>query len=274
MKSEQIKQITSKAIGQLAADLQAGKSEALTSYLTAMARFRKYSLFNLMLILQACPKATRVAGYRTWRSLGRYVKKGEKGIMILAPVFRGSADADVEGGSADQTRVLIAYRPVFVFDESQTVGADLPQIGAVNGDPGLYLARLEGWVRAQGIVLDYSQDIAPAKGMSEGAKITLLPGQSAAETFSTLVHEYAHSALHFGDRRTETTKRIRETEAEAVAFVVCSAIGLQTGTAARDYISLYHGDASLLLQSLEYIQQTATRILDSICGDRSSAAPA
>src|SRR5581483_7520720 len=248
----------------LAAELQAGKSEALTSYLAAMARFRKYSLFNLMLILQACPNATRVAGYRTWQSLGRYVKKGEKGIMILAPMFRKRHQDAAENDSSDDSPALIGYRPVFVFDESQTAGADIPQIGSVNGDPGLHLALLEEFVRAQGIVLEYSQDIAPAKGMSEGAKIILLPGQSAAETFSTLAHEYAHSALHFGDRRTETTKRIRETEAEAVAFVVCSAIGLDPGSSAADYIALYNGDAALLLESLEHIQNTANRILSAL----------
>jgi antirestriction protein ArdC len=264
MKSEQIKQITSKAIEQLAAALQAGRSEALTNYLAAMARFRKYSLFNLMLVLQACPHATRVAGYRTWQSLGRYVKKGEKGIMILAPIFRKRHEADGEDDATDHSRALVAYRPVFVFDESQTAGADIAQIGVVNGDPGAHLVRLEEFVRAQGIALEYSQDIAPAKGMSEGGKITLLPGQTPAETLSTLAHEYAHSALHFSDRRAGMTKCARETEAEAVAFVVCRAIGLETGSAAADYIGLYNGDAALLLESLEHIQKAAGQILDAL----------
>ncbi len=274
MKSEQIQQITRKAIEQLATDLQAGKSEALTRYLAAMARFRKYSLFNLMLILQACPNATRVAGYRTWQSMGRFVKKGQKGIMILAPVFRKRSGDGAEDNDSGDSRVLVGYRPVFVFDESQTAGADIPSIGTVKGDPGLYLARLEQFVRAQGIVLEYAQDIAPAKGMSQGAKITLLPGQTAAETFSTLAHETAHSALHFGNPRAETTKRIRETEAEAVAFVVCSAIGLDPGRSAADYISLYNGDASLLLESLECVQRTATTILTAIGADEPSEPPA
>ena len=273
MKSEEIKQITSKAIDQLAAALEAGKSQALTSYLTAMARFRKYSLFNLMLILRACPNASRVAGYRTWHSLGRYVKKGEKGIMILAPIFRKRSKDEAEPNDVDNSRALVGYRAVFVFDESQTEGADVPRIGTVCGDPSAHLARLEGFVRSQGIALDYSTDIAPAKGMSEGLKITLLPGQTAAETFSTLAHEYAHSALHFDDRRPDSTKRVRETEAEAVAFVVCDAIGLETGSAAQDYIALYNGDAELLLESLEYIQKAAGQILDALNIEPPSALP-
>lgn len=103
----------------------------------------------------------------------------------------------------------------------------------MNGDPGSYCERLEQFVREQGIALEYSADIAPAKGVSEGGKIKLLPGQSSAETVATLVHELAHERLHRTDRRASTTKRIRETEAEAVAFVVCQAIGLETGTAIR-----------------------------------------
>ena len=83
-------------------------------------------------------------------------------------------------------------------------------------------------------------------GVSYGGKIVLLPGQSKAEEFSTLVHELAHEMLHKADRRTTTTKTVRETEAEAIAFVVGKAVGLQTGTASADYIQLYHGNASLL----------------------------
>ena len=134
----------------------------------------------------------------------------------------------------------------------------------MRGDPTVYLERLETFVRANGIALGYSADIAPAKGLAEKGKITLLPNQTPAETFSTLVHEQAHAILHQSERRAETTKRIRETEAEAVAFVVCRAIGIETGTAAADYIQIYRGDAKLLVESLQHIQQTATRILDAI----------
>ena len=106
--------------------------------------------------------------------------------------------------------------------------------------------------------------------MAEKGKITLLPEQTAAETFATLVHEVAHSEMHFGERRSETTKRFRETEAEPVAFVVCSAIGLETGTAAQDYVGLYGGDSKLLLESLQYIQQAANRILAAIAPENSA----
>jgi len=102
--------------------------------------------------------------------------------------------------------------------------------------------------------------------MSYGGRIAILPGQSKAEEFSTLVHETALELLHKAERRTATTKTVREkeAEAEAVAFVVGKAVGLVTGTASADYIHLYHGNASLLAESLEVIQKTAAVILAAL----------
>ena len=121
--------------------------------------------------------------------------------------------------------------------------------------------QLTALVAAKGIKLNYSSDIAPAHGLSSGGKITLLPDLPAAGHFSVLVHELAHELLHRSDRRGQTDIRIRETEAEAVAFVVSSAIGLDTGTASSDYIQLYRGDKQTLIDSLDYIQRVAGEIL-------------
>ena len=153
---------------------------------------------------------------------------------------------------------MTTFRPVYVWDEQQTTGKDLPEIGRIAGNPSVYLDRLETFVRANGITLTYSEDIAPAKGMAEEGKVTLLPDQTPAEAFATVVHERAHIMLHQSTRRAETTKRIRETEAEAVAFVVCQAIGLDTNTAAQDYVSMYGGDAKLRFESLDHSGQLRT----------------
>lgn len=262
MKVEEVKQITNKALQELAASLESGHSETLTAYLKTMALFSKYSLNNLFLIARQRPDARRVAGYQTWRKLGRFVRKGEKGIAIIAPLVRRKSDEETE--ATDSERLIAGFKVAHIFSEEQTEGEPLPQIGTVTGDPGYHLSRLENFVRINGIELRYSDEIAPARGMAEKSKITLLPEQTPAETFATLVHEVAHSELHFGGRRRETTKRIRETEAESVAYVVCSAIGLETGTAAQDYVGLYGGDSKLLFQSLQYIQQAANRILAAI----------
>jgi len=117
---------------------------------------------------------------------------------------------------------------------------------------------------AQGIAVEYADDIAPARGPSYGGRIALLPGQSAAEEFSTFAHELAHELLHRGDRRIATSKRMRETEAEATAFVVCQAIGLATGSAAADYIQLCNGDVQVLTESLGYIRQAASQMLEAL----------
>lgn len=268
MKSGQIKQITSKAIEELIAALKSDHSEALTNYLAAVAKFRKYSLYNVLLIARACPQATNVAGYQTWRSLGRYVKKGEKGIMILAPILPPRSEASDERIS-DELRPAVGFRSVYVFDVTQTDGTPLPGIGCVSGDPGGYREQLEKFIREQGISLEYSTSIAPAKGISEGGKITVLPGQTPAETVATLAHEIAHEMLHRADRRASTTKRIRETEAEAVAFIVCQAIGLESGAASANYISLWDGDVAVLLASLELVQRTAIEIIAAITLEKS-----
>jgi antirestriction protein ArdC len=264
MNSENIKRVTNQAIEQLVENLNQGHSEVLTRYLGAMAKFRAYSFLNVLLILKQCPNARRVAGYKTWLSFGRQVKKGEKGIMILAPMHHQQSEKKEPSGEVEESRHAAGFRAVFVWDEQQTAGNDLPQIGSVTGDPTVYLERLEEFVQRKGIALSYSDAIAPAKGTAEKGKITLLPSQSPAETFATLVHEVAHSDMHFGDRRADTDKRIRETEAESVAFVVCSAIGINPGTASRDYIGLYGGDSKLLLASLEYVRATASFILDAL----------
>jgi hypothetical protein len=92
----------------------------------------------------------------------------------------------------------------------------------------------------------------------------LLPGQSKAEEFVTLVHEVAHELLHKTERRTKTTATVRETEAEAVAFIVGQGIGLEMGRASSDYIQMYAGNAALLAESLEVVQRTSAVILGAI----------
>jgi hypothetical protein len=247
--------------------LESGHSEALTNYLTAMSRFHQYSFGNVMEIARQMPTATRVAGFWTWKNLGRNVKAGQKGIRILAPIVgvRRKKDAEANKDITKQNeRALLGFRNAYVFDISQTDGVDLPSLHEVSGDPGENIDRLAAFVKSKGIQLVYNANIAPALGMSYGGRIAILPGQSKAETFATLVHETAHELLHRSERRTVTTKIVRETEAEAVAFVVGKAVGLVNDSASASYIQLYHGNAALLAESLEVIQQTASVILAAL----------
>ncbi len=268
MKLEDIKNKTKDAVDYLVQSLEAGQSDVLSQYLAAMARFHTYSFGNVMLIARQKPQATNVAGIRTWNSLGRFVKRGEKGILILAPMVGKNLKKNQEAEQSDDAKQpeskLFGFRAVYVFDITQTEGKELPALTEVQGDVSSCRERLFRFVEGQGVELNYSERIGPAKGLSHGGKITLLLGMQPAEEFSTLVHEIAHEMLHRGDRRTLTTKQVRETEAEAVAFVVCQAVGLQTGSASQDYIQVWHGDANLLRESLEAVQQTATVILGGI----------
>ncbi len=191
MKVEQAKQIVSTAIEQLSQALERGHSETLRNYLAAIGRFHRYSLRNVMLIASQKPTATHVAGFHTWHKLGRFVKKGEKGILILAPIVRPKSQS-LEQSETDESSTAVGFRAAYVFDISQTDGQELPEIGNVNGDPREYRDRLGKFVTDQRILLEYSQDIAPARGTSAGGKITLLPDQTPAEEFATLAHEVAH----------------------------------------------------------------------------------
>jgi len=266
MKTEQIQQLVTSAVDRLVEALEAGQSDALRAFLSAAARFHRYSFGNVLLIASQCPEATRVAGFNTWRSVSRYVKKGEKGIAIMAPMMRRTHD---DHDAADQhleknERTLVGFRVVYVFDVLQTEGADLPELARATGDPGDRLEQLKAAVASLGIVLEYSEDLAGADGFSKKGTIVVRDGLPIAEEFSVLVHEFAHELLHQGERRTTTTRCQRELEAEAVACIVCEALELEALAASSDYIQLYRGDRNALEASLVEIQSTARRILEAL----------
>jgi hypothetical protein len=149
--------------------LEAGHSETFTAYLNAMARFHNYSFGNVLLIARQKLDATHVAGIRTWNSLGRFVKRGEKGIAILAPVVskkrnRNSDSKEQSNGSDENVVTLLGFRRVFVWDQSSTESSPLPEFHKTTGEVGEYLDRLKEFVAKQGIELTFDTKIAPALG--------------------------------------------------------------------------------------------------------------
>lgn len=263
MKAEQAKQIADQALTDLATALEQSRSDTLTAYLDAMSRFHSYSFGNIMLIAAQRPDATHVAGFNAWKKLGRFVQKGEKGIVIIAPM-RIKPKGDAEPAEDDEDRTILRFRAVHVFDISQTDGDPLPEFARVDGDPGSATERIRAMISTHGIKLEITNDLGSADGASYGGLIKIRPGLSPAEEFSVLVHEFAHELLHRGERRQQLSKTVRETEAEAVAYVVSQAVGLETGSAAADYIQLYAGDAETLAESLDHIQATAAMIIDGV----------
>jgi RNA polymerase sigma factor (sigma-70 family) len=272
---DKAQEIAEEALKRLAEELQAGRSEALKAYLAAMGRFHRYSWNNAILIQSQRPTATRVAGYHAWHQLGRFVKRGEKGIAILAPIRIKAPEptASLDPGQVERTSRLVGFRTAYVFDVEQTEGRPLPQFATTTGDPSEYADRLKAFVARRGIALKYDPSIAPAQGQSSGGLIQLRPGMAPAEEFSVLAHELAHEMLHHGQRDARLPKQVVETQAEAVAFVVCRGVGLETGTAAADYITLYNADKKTLAESLAVIQETSSQILKELLPDERTPAP-
>ena len=269
MKSEQAKQIVEDAIEQLGQDIEAGHSRTLTQYLSAMARFYRYSFTNTLLIAVQRPDATRVAGFQAWKKLGRQVRKGERGIMILAPMLctRKGADESFDSAHVEaalKARVLRGFKAAYVFDVSQTDGSPLPEFAAVTGDPGQNLERLKEFVSARGATLVYDFIPNGAEGMSQPGMITLRPDLDEASQFSVLAHEVAHQLLHQSKSGAGKTLTSIETEAESVSYVVCQAVGLDTSTHASDYIQLYSGDRATLRAALASVQECAAEILAAL----------
>jgi hypothetical protein len=232
----------------------------LRNYLVAMGKFRRYSASNLLLIVSQRPDATRVAGYHTWHKLRRQVTGGAEGIIVLAPRVQRACDTNACGAKIS-TGIVVGFRAAAVFDVAGTVGEPLPSLSRFEGNPEGHLERLKSLVSESGYSLEYSRCIHPAQGQCSSERIILLPDMTPAEEFRVLTHETAHALLHFSGRRADTTKCIRETEAEAVAFVVAEAVGLNTHTASCDYVKLLGGDEQTLARSLEHIQRTSAKIL-------------
>lgn len=251
------------AINRLAEALEKGQSDALKFYLGVMARFHQYSFCNQLLILAQRPEASHVAGYQRWQALGRQVQKGEKGIQILAPIPAKLAE-EPEAEHETTPHRLCGFRTVYVFDVAQTSGKPLPEAPQAQGDPGNSLAGLKALYAKQGIALEYKPSLGGPEGLSTKGKVYVLSGLNPAREFSVLVHELAHELLHGADRRKGLDRKVLETEAEAVAYVVGLSSGLDLNTASADYISLYNGNRDTLRASFEAITRTAARIIAAL----------
>ena len=239
-------------------------SELFKQYLDMQARFHKYSWHNTMLIVSQKPDAEHVAGFKTWQTMGRHVRKGERGIMIFAPRPWKHTDTDDNGN--DTERQGVSFRPVHVFDISQTDGDPLPEVEVpdVETAADTLLASLERVASKRGIAINYTSLDAGYYGVSKGGTIDLATGHATGQSAKTLAHELAHEAMHKQNRPDGLTRTIAELEAESVAYVVASHFGLDVEVRASRYIAMWDGDAKALRESLARIATTARDIIDDV----------
>lgn len=269
-KADSLNDSMTAAIEALATETDAVKQDAIfTAWLRSMSRFTRYSWGNQLLIAVQRPEATRVAGFNTWRALGRFVKKGEKGIGILAPIIRQGAKADEEQGeglelTAKGPRRLAGFRGATVFDVAQTDGEPLPEAPEHNATEGgeELLPQLEAATEAFGIAVAYEAITGAAEGYSMGGRVVIEVSQPIPAKCGTLAHEIAHELLHRGADR--GTKQQRELEAEATAFVVLAHFGMSSGS--RFYLQSYGITGEMLAASLTIIAGAARRIIEQIEG--------
>ena len=271
MADDEIRKVAEEAFDRLAAELRAGKSEAFQNYLNSAARFPHRSLRNILLIAAQRPTATDLRSYHDWADLGRYVKAGEKGVMVFARVETKERDSFDRNQSTDQTASSKngrfrppRFRTMYLFDVQQTEGKPLPQSTKVTGDPKQYLDKLIELVTKQGISLEHDTLSARVQAQSQEGKIHLTPGMLPTEEFSVLAHELAHQMFHRADGKNRAPEEVRELQAHAVAYVVCRGVGQETNCFPADYSALYDGDKRNLAASLDVIHKNASRILDEL----------
>lgn len=262
-------------------------SERYIEFLSFMSKFHNYSYNNCILIMMQNPEASLVAGFNDWKNKhNRYVKKGEKGIKIIAPApYKTTVkvpvlDANnqpvmVNGEPLTENKVVqkMSFRVVSVFDVSQTDGEPLPSIApelTANVD------NFEELFQAICATTDYTVNFADIPGTAKGfcrysdKTITIRKGMSEAQIIKTGIHEAAHSRLHEPSARDSNTplptRSTKEVEAESVAFLVSRYFGIDTSDYSFDYVANWSTDKEIaeLKQSLEVIQSEASAMIDII----------
>ena len=275
------------------------ESEKYMRYLSVMSRFHRYSVNNTMLIYMQKPDATLVAGFNKWKNqFERHVKKGEHGITIIAPTpykkkieemkrdpdtHAPILDADGKAVMEEKEIEIPMFRPVKVFDVSQTDGKPLPELSSsLSGTVPHYEAFLEALRRSAPVPIEFEPMAANTDGYfsPDQQRIAIREGMSEVQTVSATVHEIAHSKLHNRQKMQETAaagdnapdqpkpkdRRTEEVEAESISYAVCQYFGIQTGENSFGYIASWSKGKELkeLRASLETINKTSCELINNI----------
>lgn len=244
-------------------------SDKLKEYFNFISKFYKYSWNNRILIHSQCPNASLIAGFHTWKKqFERSVKKDSSAIWIFAPRFYTIKEEILtKDGLEIQETEHIYFVPVPVFDISQTQGKPIPKIdyGTNTNNHSDLLIKFEGMLSNENIKLEYKPLSEDFNGYNQEGIIVLNSNNSADDNLRTGFHEYAHNCLHWDKDRGKYTKKQKETEAEATAFIVCRFLGIETK--AYNYLALYNSDSELILNSLQRISIAVSKILKHFNGE-------
>jgi len=261
------------------------QSDNFRQFLITMSMFHNYSIGNQILIMIQKPEATRVAGYNTWKKLGRWVLKGEKGISILAPVIGPRPTCPECGGKISSGSKFCPqcgyqvgpdeatkeaphfFKVVSVFDISQTEGEPLPEfeVPSLTGEVNEELfSEVMTLAKSQKLNVSFESrtDMDPdIKGYFSGTIIWIRPEEARSQQLKTLLHEMGH---YYSVDVFKVPRADAETIAESVAYVVGAHYGFDTGVRSFPYVALWAKDAKVLKANLDKIRQVATRILESL----------
>lgn len=265
-------------------------SEMYTKYLLTMSKFHNYSFNNTLLIAMQRPDATLVAGYNAWKNkFNRYVKKSEKGIQIIAPApvkereEREKIDKDTgltvlnESGEPEievVERVIPRFRVTTVFDYAQTDGEPLPtlEVNELTARVKDYTLLKEAIEQVSPVPIRFGEIEGNAKGYYSHVdkEICVRADMGESQTIKTMIHEVAHAMLHDSDqmkqRGEEKDQLTKETEAESIAFTVCSALGIDTSDYSFPYVASWASGKELkeLKDSMDTIRLTAADFLEKL----------
>ena len=266
-------------------------SDKYKQYLQTMSRFHRYSVNNQMLIFMQKSDASLVAGFNKWKdSFGRNVRRGEKGIKIIAPapykkkIEKEKLDPDTKLPMLDENGQPIkevaevstsTFKVVSVFDVSQTEGKPLPELSSdLTGNVEHYDAFMEAVKRSSPVPIDFKPIENGADGFFsyDNQNITLREGMSETQTVCAAIHEVAHSKLHNYSRKAHETdvqakdRRTEEVEAESIAYAVCAYFGIETSENSFGYLASWSSDKELkeLKSSLETINKTSSELITAI----------
>ncbi len=243
-------------------------SDKWQDYLKLQTHFHNYSYANVLLIMQQRPDATRVAGYGTWKSLGRNVMKGEKAIAILAPILYKRERAQSENSQKENEYDLYGFKVANVFDISQTQGKDLlnPYQKLAGGDYSALYKRLTAIASSLGFDV-FQEEMPPeinGNCSHSNNRININKNNSSKQQIKTFIHELAHAVMH----KDFTDRALGELEAESVAYIACDYLGIDSSNYSFGYILSWSNDSknaeTLIKKSCTRIQKTSSLLINML----------